>query len=269
MKVPLSPVRWTVAALVPILFIVPTARSGEQSGSSLTELDVETRELKVTLDTVLDDNRQLREALSRSEAALLEMRKAAAANNGEAEVFRRQALELKKRFQALGSGVSGDSRKLEERLLAAVSDLQQNDVEKKSLVEAMIRLCEAALRYSKSVPSGDPEARLSLEAEIRNANLLLVGGASSAVEGTPVSPTLTDAIVISVREELSLVVANLGRKQGVKVGMPFQVIRGNAVIGLVRVVDVRETLAGAVIQHLASEASRISVGDRLKVEVQP
>jgi hypothetical protein len=62
------------------------------------------------------------------------------------------------------------------------------------------------------------------------------------------------------------VVANLGARNGVKVGMPFQVLRGDQLIGTVRVVDVREKIAGAVIQNLNSDKERIKWGDRLKID---
>lgn len=265
----LSIPRCTLAVLVLGLMSVATARSGQQTGSSLTESDVEYRELKLALDAVLKENRQLRDALSAAEASLAEMRKAVAANNGETEIFRRQALELKKRFEALGPNATADSRILEQRLLAAVSDLQKAEVDRKRLTEAMIRLSEAVLHYSKTAISSEPEARLTLETEIRNANQALGIGFGEVVEGAAVSTSLTDASIISVKDDLSLVVVNLGRKQGVRAGMPFQVVRGSDFIGTVRVVEVREKFAGAVIQHLNSENNRIRVGDRLKVDTQP
>jgi hypothetical protein len=73
-------------------------------------------------------------------------------------------------------------------------------------------------------------------------------------------------MVISVKEEYSLIVANMGAGQGVKIGMPFGVWRGDSRIGLLRVVDVREKLCGAVIQSLQSDDTKIQVGDRLRVE---
>ena len=33
-------------------------------------------------------------------------------------------------------------------------------------------------------------------------------------------------MVVDVKEELALIVANIGEKQGVRIGMPFQVARG-------------------------------------------
>lgn len=259
----------TLAALALGLLALPVARPGQQAESSLTDSDTESSKLKVALDKTAGENKQLRDALSNAEASLIEMRKAVAATSGESEVFRRQALELRKRFEALDSSGTGDPRKLEQRLLTAVSDLGQVEADKMRLTEAVIRLSEAALQFSRTAPSNHAEARLTLEAEVRNASQALGIGSPDAIEGAPVPSTLSDAIVISVRDELALVVTNLGHKQGVKVGMPFQVIRGNKFIGTVRVVDVRQKFAGAVIQNLSSEKERIKVGDRLKVDASP
>lgn len=265
----LSTFRRPVVAAILSLLAIPVARSGQGAESSLTDLDVENSELRLALDALTQENNQLREALSEAKASLIEMRKTLAANAGETEVFRRQALELKRRFEAFGANLSGDAKMLEQRLLMAAGNLQQSEGDKRRMREAMIRLCEAVLRFSKTANSNDAEARLFLEAEVRNANQTLDGGSAEAPLGTPVDSTLTDATVISVRHELSLVVANLGRKHGIKIGMPFQVLRANAIVGTVRVVEVREKFSGAIIQHLSSETDRIKVGDRLRVDTQP
>ena len=62
-------------------------------------------------------------------------------------------------------------------------------------------------------------------------------------------------------------VANLGRRQGAKIGMPFQVWRGERKLGLVRVVDVRESISGAVIQSL-DPSEKVRVGDILRVDAR-
>lgn len=269
MQVRLSTIDSGVTALVVSILLSSAVWAGQRTESSLTELDVESRELQVALDVLLGENKQLRDALSAAEASIVEMRKALAASSGEVEVFRRQSLELKKRFEALGVNATGDPKKLEQRLLAATNDLQKAESEKIRLTEAMVRLCEAVLRFSKSASSNNADCRLLLEAEIRNANDTLGIEDREAPLGSPVASTLQEASVISVREELALVVVNLGQKQGIKVGMPFQVIRGNSEIGSVRVVDVREKFSGAVVQRLSSDTNRIKVGDRLRVDTQP
>jgi hypothetical protein len=90
----------------------------------------------------------------------------------------------------------------------------------------------------------------------------------NAMEAAAVPANISDGIAIAVKDDLSLVVINLGSKQGVREGMPFQVIRGEKLIGKVRVVDVRDKIAGAIVQNLFSEKDPIKVGDHLKVDAQ-
>ena len=78
-----------------------------------------------------------------------------------------------------------------------------------------------------------------------------------------------DGSVISVKDEWSFVVGNLGEKQGVKIGMPMRVMRGDKKIATLRVVDVRQRICGAVIQEMDSGKEQIKVGDRLQVETRP
>ena len=64
-------------------------------------------------------------------------------------------------------------------------------------------------------------------------------------------PDLLNGKVSAVKPELGCVVINLGTKHGVKVGMPFQVRRGNKVIATVRVVDARGIVAPRADHRLA------------------
>jgi hypothetical protein len=77
-----------------------------------------------------------------------------------------------------------------------------------------------------------------------------------------------DGSVISVKDEWSFVVGNLGETQGVKIGMPLRVMRGDQKIATMRVVDVRQKICGAVIQEMDSAKEKIKVGDRLQVDAQ-
>ncbi len=258
------------AALGAGLGLLLVARLGAQSNGSLSDLDIEYSELKVALEKVLVENKQLRDALAETQKTLADMRRNLAATSGESEIFKRQTMELKLRIEALGLDTAGgNSARLEQRLLTAVSDLRVLADEKKKLAEAIVRLAEAASLHAKSATGTNAEARLALEAEIRNANLALGLSSPNAIEATPVHSTISDGGVISVKDDLALVVMNLGSKHGVRVGMPFQVVRDQRLIGSVRVVDVREKIAGATIQNLSSEKDRIQVGDRLKVDARP
>jgi hypothetical protein len=267
MKLSILGSKFAVAVTGVLLMLV--ARPAGNAAGSLSDLDIEYAELKVTLEKVLGENRQLRSTLAETEKSLAEMRKSLAATSGEAEVFKRQAMEMKLRIDALGTGGAGAGGvKLEQRLLAAVNDLRVMTDEKRKLSEALIRLTEATSLFARTSTGANPDSRLALEAELRNAKSVLGAGSPAAVEAEAVPSSVTSGMAISVKEDLALVVMNLGEKQGVKVGMPFQVLRGEKLIGSVRVVDVREKIAGALIQNLSSEKDHIQVGDHLKVDAR-
>src|SRR5438552_1759984 len=95
------------AALVAGLSLISVARLGAQVKGSLSDLDIEYSELKVTLEKVLGENKQLREALAETQKTLADMRKNLASSSGEGEIFKRQAMELKLRLEALGLETAG------------------------------------------------------------------------------------------------------------------------------------------------------------------
>jgi hypothetical protein len=241
--------------------------------SSLSDLDLENAEAKMTLEKVLVENQSLKdevtglkEKLAISEASAAKLAESVTLANTEAEVFRRQTGELKARLEALGLNAgAGRESKLEERLLSAVNELRHSEEERKKLSNALIGLVEAAMNFVKVATTNQPDSRLALEAQMRRADELMGSPSGEVAQASSVPATLTDGMVISIKEELGLIVANIGSRQGVAVGMPFQVIRGDHLIGDVRMIDVRERIAGAVIQDLSSEKEKIKVGDRLKI----
>jgi hypothetical protein len=227
-------------------------------------IETELSEVKIALNRLVIENEQLRADLSGTEKNLAGMRASLANTSAEAEIFKRQAAELKLRMEALGvNTASGNSARLEQRLLAAVASLQAASLEKRALTEALVRLSESASLFAKASTTVDPQSRLALETEIRNAGAALSGRRDQESAENPAS--LISGRAVSVKGDLALVVLNLGSKHGIRVGMPFQVTRGDKEIGSVSVVDVRDKIAGAVIQQLTSEQDPIKVGDHLKV----
>jgi len=244
------------------------AATGE---SSFTDSDIEIKEAQIlqtqTLQSLSAENAALKRQLAEAQEAIQSLTDSLAVSNSEAEVFRREAVELKLRMAALGvEGLSGEKSKLEQRLLKAVRDLQLEQEEKEKLSDELVQLSEAVLRYTKVTTTDDPEARMALEARLRSVTETL--GIPGNRPARQPAGSLTNGMVVSVKEELSLVVANIGSRQGVRVGMPFKVVRDGRIVGWVRVVDVREKISGAVIQSLESEKDKIKVGDRLMVDAQ-
>jgi hypothetical protein len=217
----------------------------------------------VTAAALLAQKEELRRQLSLSQETVQTLTTSLAESNAEAELFRRKFADLQLRMEALGlASASKDRAKLEQRLLTAVSDLQLAQKERDQYRDQMMQLSETMLRYLKTAEGGDPQARMDVETQLRSMNALVDKSAKAQPNGS-----LLDGSVISVKEEWSFVVGNFGAREGVKIGMPLRVKRGDDVVARLRVVDVRERICGAVIQESGKE--KIKVGDRLEVDAQP
>jgi hypothetical protein len=213
------------------------------------------------------ETEELRRQLSIAQESLKALTSSLAESNAEAEELRRRYSDLELRMEALGlASANKDRAKLEQRLLAAVSDLQLAQKARDEYRDQMLRLNETILRYLKTSQGGDAQARMDLETQLRSINELI---AKSTGPVEVPEATLMDGSVISVKEEWSFVVGNLGEKEGVKIGMPMRVMRDDRKIATLRVVDVRQKICGAVVQDMDSKKDKIKVGDHLQVDVQP
>jgi hypothetical protein len=213
---------------------------------------------------LLSQKEELRRQLSLSQQTVQTLTSSLAESNAEAELFRRKFADLELRMEALGlASASKDRAKLEQRLLTAVSDLQLAQKERDQYRDQMMQFSEAMLRYLKTAEGGDAQARMDVEAQLRSMNALV--DKSSKTES--MTGSLLDGSVIGLKEEWSFVVGNFGAREGVKIGMPLRVKRGDEVVARLRVVDVRERICGAIIQESGKE--KIKVGDRLEIDARP
>ena len=209
----------------------------------------------------------LDERLVLARASIKALTESLAMSNNEAEIFRRQAADLQLKLDAYGlTGIEKEPEKIEQRLLAAVRDLRLLKKQNEDAVNQLIQLSEAIQILIKTSEGINPQSRVSVETEIRKTKEILRAPAAQGAGSNEAS--MTDAAIVDVKDDLSLVVANIGAKQGVKVGMPFQVLREGNKIADVRVVDVRERICGAVIQNLKSEKQTVKSGDRLRVDAK-
>jgi hypothetical protein len=208
---------------------------------------------------------ELRKQLEVEHASVSTLTESLAESNAEAELFRQKYSELQLRMEALGlESADKDRAKLEQRLLHAVSDLKLARQEREQYRDQMLRLTEAMLQLLQTSTGGDAKARAEVEAQVRSANALV----AQAMQPADAPPGLMDGNVVSVKDEWSLVVGNLGEKQGVKIGMPLRVVRDGRLIATLRVVDVRQRICGAVIQEMDFGKDKIKVGDRLQADAR-
>jgi len=247
-----------------VLGCVTLARGlAAEGNSSLTESKIENAEQKVTATALLAQNEDLRRQLSIQQESLKTLTTSLAESNAEAEVFRRKYSDLQLHMEALGlASANKDRAKLEQRLLAAVSDLQLAQKERDEYRDQVLRLSESMLRYLKTSQGGDAQARMDVETQLRSTNEL----ATRSTTTQSARPSLMDGSVISVKDEWSFVVGNIGEQHGVKIGMPMRVMRGEQKIATARVVDVRQRICGAVVEDSGKE--KIKVGDRLQVDAR-
>jgi hypothetical protein len=245
--------------------VIAASVAPAQGNSSLTESKIENAETKVAAESLLAQSEDLRRQLSIQQESLKILTASLAESNAEAEVFRRKFADLESRMEALGlASASKDRAKLEQRLLAAVSDLRLAQNKRDELRDQLLGLNEALLRYLQTVQGGDAQARADVETQLRKTNELVGRSIQPLPDAQEPQASLMDASVLSVKGEWSFVVANIGQQQGVKIGMPLRVMRGEQKIATLRVVDVRQRICGAVIEDSGKE--KIKVGDRLQVD---
>ncbi|MBE2179008.1 MAG: hypothetical protein IAE97_00855 [Chthoniobacterales bacterium] len=284
-------------ALAGCLFVTFAGVASAQSHSSLTDRD--------SGDAA--QVARLHEQLLLAREAIRNLTESLALANSEVEVFKRQAEDLQARFDALAPGAGGgeleerllsatselrrsekENALLLERLLglsegvqiflktvetaggeemeALTGDLQAKAADASNpAAQAEAQSLLAVVQRSRTAQA---EARAAIETELRTADRMLGVGAADSLDDTAAGATLTDASVVEIKPEFALVVANIGRAAGVRVGMPFQVWRDNRRVGDVRVIDVRDRFSGAVVQNLVSEENPIQAGDRLRVDAR-
>ena len=206
----------------------------------------------------------LREKLILSEASIKGLTESLAIASGESELFKRKSDELNERIEALGIAPAvKETEKLRTRLLAAVRDMRLLQKQNDAAQNQLSAMTESVIELLKSSEGIDPKSRLKVEEVLRSSSAFLNHQKDlPATSGAD----LTTGTVVDVKPDLSLVVANLGSRQGVKTGMPFQVWRGARQVASVRVVDVRDSISGAIVQNIVTPAESVRSGDTLRID---
>ncbi len=262
-----------LVATAATLSLLALANASAQENRSLTNSEIRvpqvttggTRAFVPEAPSDDDDAAQQQERLILSENTIKQLTQSLANANAEAETYKRQAADLSLKLQSMG--LDRDPDAIEQRLLAAVRDLRLAKKQNEDYRAALIQLSESVVALLKSTDQIGAESRMAVETELRRSGEML-GAPTGAQTVEAVEPTLQDAMIVDVRDELSLVVANVGEKHGVKIGMPFQVLRNNERIGEVRVIDVRDRISGAVVQNLENTKNPVKAGDKLRVDAR-
>jgi hypothetical protein len=257
-----------VAAAACFLSLLQAEAPAESGRRSLTDFEPGAPGAGVEIpgpDT--NDVAELKERLVLSQAAIRNLSESLAVSNMQGEVFKRQLQEFQLRLEGIGlAGLENDPSGLEARLLQAIRELRVLKEQNQEASRQLVSLTEAVQVLVQSAEKLNPQARMSVETELRKTSEIL--GAANAPEAGAAPSGLGDAMVLEFKPDLSLIVANVGKVHGVKVGMPFRIIRDGRQIGSAKAVDVRERISGAVVQDLASEIPEVGKGDLLQVDAR-
>lgn len=248
--------------------VVCTQLGEGQVRAGEAESAVESIETRAALNAMVKENEILERRVSEAEESKAGLQKNLAIATGEAEILKRQLIEYRLRLEAFGLQGQSGQEGLEERLLKAVAALRTAEQQKTALATAVITLLDSVEKSRETAPETDAEIKAMLDSAIDQGRQALaeVDGTKAEAEAAGIaSQTVHEGSVIATKDDLALVVTSLGREGGVKVGMPFRVMRGDQEIGSVRIVSVRDRISGAVIQELASASTKINVGDKLKI----
>ena len=206
----------------------------------------------------------LKEQLLMARSQMKNLTEGISAANVEAEIFKRQLAEAQLRLEAVGlSNVDNDPSLLEARLLQAIRELRVLKEKHQAAINQLVKLSESITILVKTSGEIKTEARVAVEAELRETAQVL--GLSNLPSGN-LGENLQQARVVETKDDLSLLVANVGSFHGVKVGMPLIILRDGQIIGNAKIIDVRERICGAVIQNLSSDNTQVEKGDTLKVD---
>ena len=160
---------------------------------------------------------------------------------------------------------SSNQSSIESKLLNSLSEIRVLKNKANKANDAIITLSESLEVLLKTSTNINPQSRMSVEIELRKASSIINSFCSNKVNDKQIA--LSDGRIIDVQENLELVVANIGSKSGVKLGMTFSILRNEKKIATACVIDLRENISGATIQNLTSENIQVENGDILQADL--
>ena len=176
----------------------------------------------------------------------------------ESELFQEKWSEAQLRAQMLGVNPADDAAAQAQReLVDSVRTLYLAEAERQRLVEELKRVIVAV------------ESGKEMAAEMKRAKELIAASDRPLLQEAPGqgpinAANLVGAQIVDVNGKLRLVVLNIGMLHGVRVGMPFVVVRGDKVVAQLMVVEVRKRICGALIERIESGVTLVA-GDAARV----
>ena len=208
--------------------------------------------LRKALDQISGSYAEAKFQLRDREAAVRALTASVAIARTEGELFQQLWSEAQVRAQTLGANLlETDAAATQRQLVEALRKLYVADAERMRLVELLNRLV------------GGIDSNRDVAVEIVLAKELLAAR-PVRMSGVSGNSSLASARILEVNEGLQMVVLDVGANQGVRVGMPLIILRGNRMGAELRVVEVRPKISGAIIEKVENNVT-IKAGDTAQV----
>jgi hypothetical protein len=182
----------------------------------------------------------------------------------EADYFHQKWAELRIRTEALGlEALTGNEKALQDKVARLAGELYRSEKARLQMEQAISTLIAAAREFHQAGPLERAQKRAAYEVAVRQASALI---------GTEADPTRIQiandhlsGFVATFDAELDVVIANFGRAQGARTGMPYRILRDGKVIGRCKLIEVREYLSAALVDGVIKNET-VKAGDRLLLE---
>ena len=222
-------------------------------------LTQENEKLTNKLNTILAENRGLKDRLEAIQADLQRITAERDQNQESYVLASKEKMELVEKlksyprlqediesFQSGNKALKEKISSLEENELALKAELdklrQNNQGLKQKLKEARYASQER-IPVVSGIKRGEQEANLAQEPELRSVDLPPIVVSSQPSFDDINLPSLLEGEVLDVNTEYNFVVINLGREAGISEGMFFQVFRDDELLGKVEVIQLREEIS--------------------------
>jgi hypothetical protein len=218
-------------------------------------------ELRVLVEKLTGDNERLKTDLEQRETIIRLLTENLAVARTESELFQKKWSEAQLRAQALGVNFADDSAgQVQRQLVESVRALYLAEAERQRLVKQLQRLLDAFETHG-DVTGELAQTRVLLATANRPADDKKEAGGTA---GEQTEGMLGAAKVLDVNPNLRLVVLNVGLLQGVRIGMPLVVLRGDRVVAELKIVEVRRRICGALIERVEKKVT-LKAGDVARV----
>ena len=233
------------AVIVGLFFVSWSGLWAQQPAPAAAPVAAPAEELRLAVQTLRQQNDELRQRLQQSQAQGRVLGENLAIARTESELFQKRWAEAQLRAQTLGVDFADpNARQWQRQIIETIRSLYLAEAERQRLLEQLKALVAAAQQGG------------SLTAAVERAKQAIA--ASDQPAGTaPARPggTLEAARLLDVNAALRVVVLGVGLEQGVRVGMPFVVLRHDRVVAELRVVEARRNICGALIESVATEVT--------------